>query len=94
MREISGEPWELPLNDLNLWIFLVVILLVTGVASGIYPAFYISKFQAANIFRGSVRFGRKNTLSKALLATQLVFTCAGITGAVMSFMNQIRSENP
>ena len=46
-------------SDPNLWIYLPAILLVTGIASGIYPSIYISRFQTVNILKGSVKFGHK-----------------------------------
>lgn len=73
--------------DPKLWIYLPIALLITGVASGAYPAFYISKFQVANIFRGSLKFGKKNPLTKIFLCVQLVLACMFITSAVMFTRN-------
>lgn len=75
------------LDDARLWIYLPAILLLTGVASGIYPAFYISQFQAAGILKGSVRFGQKNPMTKIFLGVQLVLACILITGGVMFTKN-------
>jgi putative ABC transport system permease protein len=71
----------------NLWIFLVSILLLTGLVSGMYPAFYISRFDPIQIFKGSVRFGKKNPLTKIFLGLQLIMACILITGAVMFAQN-------
>lgn len=73
--------------DKNLWIYLPVIVLFTAIASGAYPAFYISKFQAVGILKGSVKFGQKNVLTKMFLALQLILACVFITGAVMFTQN-------
>ncbi len=78
---------EFDLLDVNLWITLACVLLFTGFASGIYPAFYISKFQAITIFRGSVKFGKKNYASKVFLIGQLILTCVGIGFAVIFAQN-------
>lgn len=85
--QISQFEMELKLIDKDLWIFLILLLLFTGVASGIYPAFYISKFGVVKIFRGSVQFGKKNPLTKLFLCIQLVLACVLITGAVMFTQN-------
>jgi ABC-type antimicrobial peptide transport system permease subunit len=69
--------------DKRLWIYLPLILLITAIASGAYPAFYISRFQAVGILKGSVKFGQKNPLTKVFLGLQLVLACVFITGAVM-----------
>ncbi|NBW35954.1 MAG: ABC transporter permease [Cytophagia bacterium] len=83
--------WDFNMNfsfaDKNLWIYLPAILFFTAIASGAYPAFYISKFQAVGILKGSVRFGQKNMLTKVFLALQLILACVFMTGAVMFTQN-------
>lgn len=74
-------------GDTNIWMYLVTLLLFTGVTSGIYPAFYISKFQVVNIFGGTVQFGKKNLLTKVFLCVQLILTCITITCGVMFTKN-------
>lgn len=75
------------LNDFNLWIYLPLIMLITALASGIYPAFYISKFETIRILKGSVQFGKRNPLTKLFLGFQLVLACILITSAVMFAQN-------
>ena len=74
-------------GDPDLWIYLPAILLVTGIASGIYPSLYISRFQTINILKGSVKFGHKNPITKIFLGFQLVLACVFITSAVMFTQN-------
>lgn len=74
-------------TDINLWIYLPIILLITSIASGIYPALYISRFQATAILKGSVKFGQRNLLTKVFLCFQLVFACVFITMSVMFTQN-------
>lgn len=80
--QFTGWQLELELIDSSLWIFLALLLFFTGIVSGIYPAFYISKFQAVNILKGSVQFGRKNPMTKLFLGMQLILACITITAAV------------
>ena len=89
-------PWFRRLADLDinvhmmhwdLWVFLLGTLLFTGVISGLYPAFYVSKFETVQIFRGSLKFGKKNPLTKIFLGVQLVLACIGTTAAVMFTQN-------
>lgn len=81
------------LNDAVLWIYLPAILLLTALASGIYPAFYISKFRVVGILKGSVKFGQKNLLTKVFLGFQLVLACILITSAVMFTQNTAYMAN-
>jgi putative ABC transport system permease protein len=78
---------DFSLADTNLWIYLAGVLLLTSIASGIYPSIYISRFQVVNILKGSVKFGQKNFLTKVLLGFQLVMTCMFITMSVMFTQN-------
>jgi ABC-type antimicrobial peptide transport system permease subunit len=77
------------LVDLDLWLYLAGILLVTSIASGMYPSLYISKFQVVSILKGAVQFGRKNPVTRILLGFQLVLACAFVTCAVTFSMNSI-----
>ncbi|WP_185152796.1 ABC transporter permease [Fulvivirga aurantia] len=89
-------PWFEAINDFSmeftiydplLLIYLPLILLLTGVASGLYPSLYISKFHVSKIFKGSVEFGKKNPLTKIFLGFQLILACILITSAVVFTQN-------
>ena len=85
--QFSGWNLEVKIFDKNLWIFLTSLLLFTGIASGIYPACYISQFDVVNILKGSVQFGKKNPLTKIFLGIQLILACITITAAVVFTQN-------
>lgn len=91
--QFSGWNLEMDLVDKNLWIFLISLLLFTGIVSGIYPAFYISRFDVVKIFKGSVRFGKKNPLTKLFLVVQLVLACITITCSVVFTQNNTYLNN-
>lgn len=78
---------DFKLSDPALWIYLPAILLFTSIASGIYPSLYISKFQVVGILKGSVKFGKKNPVTKIFLGLQLILACIFITSAVMFTQN-------
>lgn len=84
---ISGEQYSIQISDQLFYLFLLGLLLLTGIASGIYPAFYISRFQAVNIFKGKIKLGRKGWLTKTFLGFQLVLACITITAAVVFVQN-------
>jgi putative ABC transport system permease protein len=74
-------------TDTTLWIYLPVILLLTSIASGIYPSIYISRFQVVGILKGSVKFGSSNPVTKIFLGLQLILACCFITSAIMFTQN-------
>ncbi|MEM6843289.1 MAG: ABC transporter permease [Bacteroidota bacterium] len=86
-EQLIGFSMDFQLVDYTLWLFLVVVLFLTGIASGLYPSFYIAGFNVVNIFKGSVRFGQKNAITRLLLGVQLALACLLIVCAVMFTRN-------
>jgi len=62
----------------SIWLFLVGLLGFTAIASGAYPAFYISAFQPASIFRGSQQIIKKNKLTRLFLGFQFVLSFSAV----------------
>lgn len=57
-------------RNTDLWLFLVGLLALTALASGAYPALYVSAFRPTAVFSGKQKFGGKNTFRRGLLTTQ------------------------
>ncbi len=70
-------------GNLAIWAFLFILLAVTAVASGAYPAMYISSFQTISIFRGKSSFSKKSKLTRVLLCLQFVLAFATVIGGVL-----------
>ena len=68
--------------------FITIVLLVTGIGSGAYPAFYVSSFQAVSIFRGKFSLGGKRNMTKVFLGFQFVFSFITFYAAMMFIQNQ------
>ncbi len=62
------------LNDPALLWFLFGTLMFTTLLAGAYPAFYISNFNASQIFRGGTKFGGTNLFSRFLLGFQVMIS--------------------
>jgi ABC-type antimicrobial peptide transport system permease subunit len=60
----TENPW--------LWAFLAGLLAFTGIASGAYPAFYLSSLQPVSIFKDRQLSGSKSILPRLLLAIQFI----------------------
>ena len=85
-----GLPFEIPFefsSNLLMITFFVGLLLFIGVVSGAYPAFYISSFNPASIFRGNQKFGKKNFFSKLFLVFQFALAFITILSGVIFTQN-------
>ncbi len=58
-------------HDSGLLIFIGMLVIITTLVAGAYPAFYISRFKPSSIFRGTVRFGGTNLFSRIMLGLQI-----------------------
>ncbi|HSR38789.1 MAG TPA: ABC transporter permease, partial [Phnomibacter sp.] len=59
------------LKDTTLQIFMLLLFVITTLLAGMYPAFYVSRFNATSIFRGNVKFGDSSLFSRIMLGLQL-----------------------
>jgi putative ABC transport system permease protein len=79
-------------SDFRLIAYLGIILVGVTLLAGAYPAFYISRFNAANIFRGSVKFGGSNLFSRLLLGLQVAISFITVIAGV-AFSRNSRFQN-
>ena len=80
-------------SDFRLLAFLGVILVGVTLLAGAYPAFYVSRFNAANIFRGSVKFGGSNLFSRLLLGLQVAISFITVIAGVAFSRNASFQNN-
>lgn len=74
-----NETWiftdlKVDFRDPGLIAFLVLVMVGTTLLAGSYPAFYISGFRPARIFRGGAIFGGKNLFSRTMLGLQMAIS--------------------
>ena len=70
------------LSDYTLLAFMAILTVVVTLLAGAYPAFYVSRFNATKIFRGSVKFGGSNLFSRVLLGLQIVISFITIIAGI------------
>lgn len=68
------------------WLFSLGVILLTGVVSGSYPAFYLSSFNPVKTLKGSVFAGKSaSTPRKVLVTLQFAFSILLMIGTVVIF---------
>ncbi|MBL7872361.1 MAG: ABC transporter permease [Cyclobacteriaceae bacterium] len=68
------------------WIFTLGMILITGVISGSYPAFYLSSFQPAKVLKGKPTLGKgASTPRKVLVTLQFGFSILLIIGTIVIY---------
>jgi len=45
-----------PVDDANLWLYLISLTIITGLISGIYPALYLSSLMPVKVLKGVFRY--------------------------------------
>lgn len=86
---------SLALNLFELPLFLAgfVIIAVTGVIAGLYPAFYLSSFKPANVMKGNIlSVSGKSLFRKILVVFQFSLSTALLIGALVIYL-QLRYIN-
>jgi len=81
------------ISNLNLWLFLIGLLLITGVGAGAYPAFFISSFQPMHIFRGGQTIKGKRIFTRILLTLQFIFSFYACVSGIVFIQNSIYQNN-
>ena len=75
------------MKDYDLYLFLVVLLILTTALAGLYPSQYISKYLPIDILRGNLSLGRTGSLRTILLAGQYLFTVISIFASIAFMQN-------
>lgn len=83
---LIGREMTLSFSDPYLMGMFVMIALLTGLAAGSYPAFYLSSYQAARVLKGSIKtsFGEL-FVRKGLVVFQFGLSVLLITGTLVMY---------
>lgn len=69
------------------WVFLVLLLLITGFIAGVYPAIHVSSFSPVNIMKGSNLFKSTGNLSSVLLVLQFTISVVALVMGIVFARN-------
>ena len=69
------------------WLFLVLLLLLTGFIAGVYPALYVSSFSPVNLMKGGSPFKGSGRLSSILLLLQFTISIMALVMGIVFAKN-------
>lgn len=76
----------------ELWIYLFLLWIVAALLAGMYPSFYISRFNPVFIFQDKLKIGGRNILSKILLTLQFIISVLTLVSGFI-FSQNARFQN-
>ena len=74
-------------SNFTVWVFFFGMLVLVGLASGAYPAFYVASFKPVDIFRGGLKLAGKNRFTRVLLTFQFVLSLLAFVCGIIFVQN-------
>jgi len=93
-NELAGKNLFLPFGEPSFWLQLAAAAILVGFLAGIYPSFFLSAFQPANVLKGNLSLGMKSGLVRSsLVVFQFWISIVLIIGTIavnqqLSFIQQ------
>jgi len=72
---LTGSYLHVPYSSIGFWCALLIFVLLTGLAAGGRPAFYLSSFNPVRVLKGNVQAGKSATLPRKILVV-VQFACS------------------
>ena len=74
-NSLTGDPIDLPFASGWFWLLMTGCVLLTALAAGSRPAFYLSSFRPVKVLKGSLQVGKAASLPRKILVV-LQFSCS------------------
>lgn len=85
-NELTGKEIKMPWLEWWLWPAIGFSSILVGVLSGLYPSFYLSQFKPAQVLKGTIRQGARNTVFRnGLVVFQFATSIVLIIGTIVIF---------
>src|SRR6185436_6113380 len=85
-NSLADKNISLPWGNAYFWLLIILFTVITGIVSGSYPAFFLSRFEPISVLKGTFKAGRFASFPrKILVVIQFTFSIALIIGTVVVF---------
>lgn len=83
-NQLTGKNIQMPFQNLNFWLGIAGLLLITGFVSGSYPALYLSSFKPVRVLKGLPKFSNATLwFRKGLVVFQFMLSIILIIGTIV-----------
>jgi putative ABC transport system permease protein len=83
-NDLTGKKLFIEYSSISFWALALAAVVITGVFSGSYPAFYLSSFQPVKVLKGKIQVGKNVTRPRQVLVVlQFVFAVGLIIGTIV-----------
>jgi ABC-type antimicrobial peptide transport system permease subunit len=72
---LTGSNIHVPYGNIGFWCLMIAFVLLTGLAAGSRPAFYLSSFNPVKVLKGTLQAGKAASLPRKILVV-VQFTCS------------------
>jgi ABC-type antimicrobial peptide transport system permease subunit len=85
-NDLVEKQLYVPYLTTQFWIFAVMMISVTGLLSGSYPALYLSSFNVAKVLKGKIQVGKSASIPRQVLVVlQFGFSIILIVGTIVVY---------
>ncbi|MEQ8363698.1 MAG: ABC transporter permease [Cyclobacteriaceae bacterium] len=85
-NDLVEKQLYVPYLTTQFWIFAVIMISVTGLLSGSYPALYLSSFNVAKVLKGKIQVGKSASIPRQVLVVlQFGFSIILIVGTIVVY---------
>lgn len=93
LNNIAGKSLSVPFGEPYFILSIVSFTIVIGLAAGMYPAFYLSRFRPVKVLKGIFDAGSGQLFRRALVVSQFTLSVILIIGAIVVYRQLTFMQN-